>query len=422
MYIASKNLKEVHDDDRVFFENFLQRSDQKQVLKNAMEIFPDKTYLGNYNMQKVITQYKKSPDGIELSKVHNSIPTIAVEHLDIAYKNFWKRLKTKPDGAGFPKYKSRFGNKSFGVKNLVKKPLIRNGDYVSSLVLTKKLGPIKCASSRHFPSGRILSATISQAPNGHYYASVLFEQAERYEHTFFSNPKYPIGIDLNISKDGQIVTSDNDAYTLPVDRFIEMDKRIASWSKKLARRKIRYDKRYEVEKRQYLNDHPTATAAEYPRKEYDSVRGIREARKALANAHEDQANLRKYWIEFITTELTRKHDFIALEKLQVKNMMKNHNLAHALASVSFAAFRTAFESKQQKYHCQVVTINPAYTSQTCHDCGHVMGNDGTKKLELNEREWDCPKCGVHHNRDVNAAKNILARGLEKREQELNKAS
>ncbi|WP_203622952.1 RNA-guided endonuclease InsQ/TnpB family protein, partial [Limosilactobacillus fermentum] len=96
-----------------------------------------------------------------------------------------------------------------------------------------------------------------------------------------------------------------------------------------------------------------------------------------------------------------------------KNMLKNHALAMSIADVGWRTFLEMLTYKAGLYGRQFITVNPKNTTQTCHDCGFVMGTGSTKKLTLADREWTCPKCHVHHIRDHNAAQNILTKGIAK---------
>ena len=101
---------------------------------------------------------------------------------------------------------------------------------------------------------------------------------------------------------------------------------------------------------------------------------------------------------------------VVAENLKSKNMLKNHALAMSISDVGWRTFLEMLEYKAPAYGRTFVEVNPAYTTQTCYDCGFVMGRKGTKRLTLHDREWTCPNCHVHHIRDHNAALNILAKG------------
>ena len=127
------------------------------------------------------------------------------------------------------------------------------------------------------------------------------------------------------------------------------------------------------------------------------------ARLKLAIAHEKLSNKRNNYLHQLTTKIVKENDIICIEDLNVKGMMKNHTLAKSISDCSFSMIRKMLEYKCQWYNRQLVVIDRwSPTSKTCNCCGHIM-----KDWNLGIREWDCPNCHTHHDRDVNAAKNIL---------------
>lgn len=131
------------------------------------------------------------------------------------------------------------------------------------------------------------------------------------------------------------------------------------------------------------------------------------ARLQVARIHAAIADTRKDFLHKLTTRLVRENQTIAVENLAVKNMMKNHKLAQAIADASWSELVRQLEYKCQWYGRTLVKIDRWFpSSKRCGHCGYVVD-----KLPLDIREWDCPECGMHHDRDINAAKNILAAGL-----------
>ncbi len=134
-------------------------------------------------------------------------------------------------------------------------------------------------------------------------------------------------------------------------------------------------------------------------------------RRLVAKLHDKVRNQRNDFLNRITTPLINNHDLVVVEDLKSKNMLKNHALAMSISDVGWRTFLQKMEYKAELYGKTFITVNPKNTTQTCSECGFVMGKDGTNKLTLKDREWTCPSCHTHHIRDWNAAKNILAKGL-----------
>ncbi len=131
------------------------------------------------------------------------------------------------------------------------------------------------------------------------------------------------------------------------------------------------------------------------------------ARLKVARLHKKIADRRRDYQHKLSTKIIRENQVVCIESLQVKHMVKNHSLAQAISDVGWSEFVRQLEYKAEWYGRTLVKIDKWYpSSKRCFDCGHILDS-----LTLDVRAWTCPACGVHHDRDINAAKNILAVGL-----------
>jgi len=129
-------------------------------------------------------------------------------------------------------------------------------------------------------------------------------------------------------------------------------------------------------------------------------------RLRVARVQEHIGNARKDHLDKVTTDLVRRYDRISIEDLNVRGMVRNHCLARAISDVGFGMFRRMLEYKCERYGRELRLVDRFFpSSKRCVDCGHILGS-----LSLGVREWDCPECGAHHDRDENAAKNIHRAG------------
>ena len=138
-------------------------------------------------------------------------------------------------------------------------------------------------------------------------------------------------------------------------------------------------------------------------------------RLLVAKIHARVFDRRYDFLQRTSTTLIKNQDLVVAEELKSKNLLKNHALAMSIADVGWRSFLNMLAYKAALYGRHFLPVDPPNTTQTCHDCGFVMGSGGTKKLTLADRKWTCPQCHTHHIRDHNAALNILEKGFQKQQ-------
>ena len=303
--------------------------------------------ISQFDLIKQLPELKKECEW--LKEINSQSLQQSIINLDTAYTNFFKGR------AEFPKYKSKSkSTKSFNVPQSVS---VING----KLRIPKFTKGIDIIQHREF-EGKIKQCTISKTPTGKYFASILVET------TSYCLPKQPItkentiGIDLGI-KDF-LITSDGQKVSNP----------------------------------KYLKK--AISKLKFVQSKYSKNKGKRTKQK-LALLHEKVVNKRKDFLHKVSTQLVKNHDTIALETLQVKNMVKNHKLAQAINDVSWGTFVTMLEYKAEWYGTNIIRIGTFEpSSKTCSVCGTI-----NKELTLKDREWTCAN-GHRLDRDINASVNI----------------
>lgn len=309
-----------------------------------------------YAQAKKLTELKKDEEYAWLNEINSQTLQHALRHLETAYVNFFR------GNAMFPNFKSKKCKNSFSVPQHV---VVKDG----KIFFPKFKDGIKFRQHREI-IGTIKSATVSLTPTGKYFVSILTEQTyEPYEKTSKS-----VGIDLGL-KDF-VITSDGRKY-----------------------KNNRYTKKYQRKLKR---------AQQHLSRKQKGSSQYEKQRLKVARIYEKIVNCRVDNLHKVSTELVRRYDIICVEDLNVKGMVKNHKLAKHIADASWGTFIQFLSYKCELNDKTLVKIGRYYpSSQSCSECGYV--NKEVKDLKV--REWTCQHCGKHHDRDVNAAKNILKEGL-----------
>ena len=315
---------------------------------------------------KMIPAWKRDPDTSWLAQVDSMALQQSIRDLDRAYKNFFRRVREggKP---GFPKFKSRrHARQSYRTNG--GKVLDRNH------IALPKLGTVRAKVSRPL-QGRFISVTVSLDAAGRYFATFLCIDVPSKDAPATDRE---VGIDLGVET----------LATLSDGTKIENPRHLKKYERKLAREQRRLSRRKgarkgEKQSRRYLKQ-----------------------RKRVARIHANIADARTDALHKVTTMLADENQVLCMEDLNAKGMMKNHHLAKAVTDASFGEFARLLEYKCDERGRSLVKIGRFYpSSKTCSACGHRLD-----ALPLSVRSWDCPACGAHHDRDVNAARNILTEG------------
>ena len=258
-----------------------------------------------------------------------------------------------------------------------------------------KLGRLRVAGSHrriidNKKDIRIGTVTVSKDSADRYFVSMQLGSDTPFVNKL-ARTNSQIGIDLNTenfltTSEGQVI--DNPRYY----RIIKG--RLAKAQRTLSRRQRRAKK----EKRSLRNS-----------------KNYQKQRRLVAKIHDKIRNQRNNFLNVNSTRLINNHDLIVAENLRSSNMLKNHALALSISDVGWRSFLQKLAYKADLYQRTFIVVHPKNTTQTCHDCGFIMGSGNTEKLTLKDREWTCPACQTHHIRDVNAAKNILSKGLKQLE-------
>ena len=324
--------------------------------KRKESYLKDKTSLNYYDNANDLTQLKKDENYIWLKEINSQSLQSGLKNLDTSYVNFFKK-QTK-----FPKFKSKYNKQSFKVPQNIS---FKDG----KLNIPKFKEGIKIKLYRE-TEGKIIFATISKSTTDKYYVSITCE----INHKPFKKTNSKIGIDTGI-KDLAILS---DGKTYKNIKILKNNLKTLKYEQRQLSKKVK------------------------------GSSSRNKQRKTLSTIHEKITNKRKDYLHKISTEIIKNHDVICVEDLAIKNMMKNHKLAQAFSDVSLGSFYSMLEYKARWNDKQYVKIGRYFpSSKMCSKCGWI-----NQDLTLKDRNWECQTCNITHDRDLNAAENILKQGLK----------
>lgn len=318
-----------------------------------------------YECSADMTKLKHSNECSWLSEVDSNALQSSIRDLDTAFKNFFRGIKSK-QYIGYPMFKKKHSfPKSYRTcrtkDNIAK---------VENKLKLPKLGLIKCKFSKEM-KGNIVFATVSQNRVGQYYVSIYCKNVPN---TYAVQTGNACGIDLGIKNlavlsDGNIIKN--------IRCLHESEEKLAMLKRRLCG-KTKGSRRYNI------------------------------LCNRIAKLHLHISNKRSDYLHNNTTWIIRNYDTICVENLNVKGMLENQVHSKSLADASFAEFRRQLEYKAKQYGRTLIAIDRFYpSSMICSACGFK----NIKLSNLKIREWNCPACGTHHDRDLNAAINIRNKGL-----------
>ena len=301
---------------------------------------------------------KKQEETLWLNEVSSVPLQQALRHLDQACRNFFEGR------ADYPTFKKKRNQQA---ATYASNAFTWDGH---ALTLAKMNAPLDITWHRPLPDGcKPSSVTITKDEAERYFVSFLVEEdIKPLEVT-------PTTVGLDLGLKSMVITSDG--HTSGNPKFFVKDE------KKLAKAQRRHAKKKKGSKNRA------------------------KARLNVARVHKKIADRRRDYQHQLSARIIRENQVVCVESLQVKNMVKNHCLAKAISDVGWGEFVRQLEYKAEWYGRTLVRIDKWYpSSKRCFDCGHILDS-----LTLDVREWTCPECGVVHDRDINAAKNVLAAGL-----------
>ena len=328
----------------------------------------------NYSLNLCQKTYLTTGKGLSRGAIQGLLPSLKKEYswltdaysqclqyvalnLSTAYKNFFEKR------TGFPRFKSKHGKQSISYPSNVK----LDGDY---LKLPGKVGLIYCKQDRKF-DGKIKTVTVSLNPDGKYYASVLVDDGRAIPQ--FSTEGKAIGIDLGLTH--FCITSNGSKFDNP--------RHTTKYARNLKKKQQSLARKQKSSKNRY------------------------KAKSKVSKVHSKIRRVREDFLHKLSRKIVNENQVIAVENLNVKGMVRNHNLAKAISDCGWGQFCTMLQYKSEWSGKTYIEVDRFFaSSKTCSVCLNRVDS-----LSLNIRDWTCSQCNTHHDRDVNAAINIRNEAL-----------
>lgn len=341
----------------------------------------------NNNLLKTPAKYKEEYPF--LKEVDSLALANSQMHLQRAFHNY----KKNKDHFQKPTYKKKSRSRlSYTTNNQKGTIRIEN----NRLILPKFKSGIKIKVHRPI-EGVIKSVTIEQVPSGYYTASIMYEVLDNQEKLALSKDN-AVGIDLGLTH--LAIISNGKKYENP-QHFHELQRKLRKEQKILSRR-------FEQNVKERIYGEDGNCIEIIYKKPLRECKNYQKQRRKVAKIHNKIKNKRSDNLHKVSTEIIKNHDYITLETLKVKNLMKNRKLSKSIADVGWSNFINMLKYKAERKGKLIIQIDQWFpSSQICSYCQH---NDGKKALNI--RKWTCPNCQTHHDRDINAAINIRNKGLE----------
>lgn len=320
--------------------------------------FKEKKRVGYHETSALLTKLKKTPEYAWLNEVSSVPVQQALRHLQNAFTNFFAKR------AAYPTFKRKDGPQSAEYTTSAFK---WDG---KSLKLAKMDAPLAIRWSRQIPkAAKVTTVTVSKDSAGRYFVSLLCDD------TVSPKPEVTgkVGIDLGLTHFAILSTGEKVAAP---NTFRRYEKKLAKLQRRLAKKTKGSNRR-------------------------------EKAKLKVARLHAKIADARRDFLHKLSTRLINENQVIAIESLSVSNMQKNRCLSKSIGDASWSEFVRQLEYKARWYGRELIGIDRWYpSSKRCSNCGYTM-----PKMPLSVREWVCPECGSIHDRDINAARNVLASGL-----------